>query len=234
MGRLTLTIDGRTMTVAPETSILKAASALRIRIPTLCNLHGLHPLGGCRICLVEIRGHQRPAPACATMAEEGMVVTTDSPRLAEMRRQLIELLLAERNHHCPICIMNENCELQTLARQFGIEHVRYRFLSPAAGLDISQERFGIDHNRCILCRRCLRVCDEIEGAHTWDVSGRGTCSRVISDLNRPWGESGTCTGCGKCVQACPTGALFEKGVTGTSKGNIDFARLVRWRGRRRP
>lgn len=234
MGRLTLTIDGHTATVDPGATILEVARSLRIPIPTLCNFDGLHPLGGCRVCLVEIQGYHRPVPACATGAEDGMTVTTDSPRLAEMRRQLVELLFAERNHHCPICVMNGNCELQSLAHRLGIDHVRYLFLSPAAGLDLSQERFGIDHNRCILCRRCVRACDEIEGAHTWDVSGRGISSRVISDLNRPWGESGTCTGCGKCVTACPTGALFEKGVTGTSKGNIDFARLVRWRGRRQP
>ena len=90
-------------------------------------------------------------------------------------------------------------------------HVRFSYLYPKASVDASHARLAIDHNRCILCTRCVRVCDEIEGAHTWDVMGRGTNSRVITDLNEPWGISETCTGCGKCVQVCPTGALFEKG-----------------------
>jgi bidirectional [NiFe] hydrogenase diaphorase subunit len=90
-------------------------------------------------------------------------------------------------------------------------HVRFQYLYPNALVDASHERFVVDHNRCILGTRCVRVCDEIEGAHTWDVMGRGTASRVITDLNQPWGTSESCTSCGKCVHVCPTGALFEKG-----------------------
>jgi bidirectional [NiFe] hydrogenase diaphorase subunit len=124
---------------------------------------------------------------------------------------ILELLFAERNHICSVCVANGHCELQSLARQQGMTHVRFAYLYPEALVDASHERFVIDHNRCILCTRCVRVCDEIEGAHTWDVMGRGTNSRVITDLNEPWGTSETCTSCGKCVQVCPTGALFEKG-----------------------
>jgi len=145
---------------------------------------------------------------------------------------IVELLLAERNHTCPVCTMDGNCELQTLAKLLGIDHVRYGFISPQMTVDISQPRFGIDHNRCILCRRCVRVCDEVEGAHTWDVSARDAESRIISDLAEPWGDSATCTACGKCVQTCPTGALFEKGAEKTRKGGICLERLVEWRGRR--
>ena len=90
-------------------------------------------------------------------------------------------------------------------------HVHYDYLYPRHSIDASHDRFSVDHNRCVLCQRCVRVCDEIEGAHTWDVMGRGITSRVITDLNQPWGSSETCTGCGKCVQVCPTGALSEKG-----------------------
>ena len=91
------------------------------------------------------------------------------------------------------------------------DHVRLDYLYPDVGMDLSHERYGLDHNRCILCTRCVRVCDEIEGAHTWDIMGRGTDARVITDLAQPWGDSDSCTSCGKCVSVCPTGALFEKG-----------------------
>ncbi|HEX9080093.1 MAG TPA: bidirectional hydrogenase complex protein HoxU [Desulfuromonadaceae bacterium] len=234
MPRLTLTIDGLTVRAGRGDTILHAARSRGIAIPTLCNLEGLAPMGGCRVCIVEIEGRPRPVPACATEAEPGMVVKTDSERLLAMRRMIVELLLAERNHSCPVCVMNGTCELQTLAARLGIDHVRYGFISPAARVDISHERFGIDHNRCILCRRCVRVCNEVEGAHTWDVGGRGAASRIVSDLAEPWGESATCTGCGKCVQACPTGALFEKGAGATRKGTICLERLVEWRKRGEP
>lgn len=231
MARLSLTIDGRQVSARAGETILQAALAHGISIPTLCFLEGLKPFGGCRICLVEVLGASRPVPACATMVTEGMTVATDTDRLQGARRQIVELLLAERNHQCPVCVMNKNCELQAMATRLGIDHVRYPYIAPLASVDISHERFGIDQNRCILCRRCVRVCDEIEGAHTWDIDGRGAASRVISDLAEPWGESGSCTGCGKCVQACPTGALFEKGIVTQRKGGICLERLVEWRKR---
>jgi bidirectional [NiFe] hydrogenase diaphorase subunit len=142
-----------------------------------------------------------------------MVVRTDTERLRDYRRMIVELLFAERNHVCSVCVANTNCELQNMAIAVGMDHVRYDYLNPACEVDVSHERFGVDHNRCILCTRCVRVCDEIEGAHTWDVAGRGTMARVITDLNQPWGTSSTCTSCGKCVQACPTGAIFFQGST---------------------
>jgi bidirectional [NiFe] hydrogenase diaphorase subunit len=126
---------------------------------------------------------------------------------------LVELLLAERTHTCSICVQNNNCELQTLAAKLGIDHVRFDYLHQQLPMDASRERFALDHNRCILCMRCVRVCDAVEGAHTWDVRGRGSTSRIVADLDRPWGDSVSCTDCGKCVQLCPTGALYKKGAT---------------------
>jgi len=101
--------------------------------------------------------------------------------------------------------------LQSMAQKLGITHVRFPYRYPGEEVDASHDRFVIDHNRCILCTRCVRVCDEIEGAHTWDLMGRGVEAKVITDLNQAWGSSETCTGCGKCVHVCPTGALSEKG-----------------------
>jgi bidirectional [NiFe] hydrogenase diaphorase subunit len=232
MKRISLTIDGHSVSGKTGETLLQVAHRHGITIPTLCNYPGVAPAGACRICIVEIAGYSRPVPSCATAAEQGMVVCTDSRRIRDARRMIVELLLAERNHTCPVCVMDGNCELQSLAKLLGIDHVRYGFMAPQMALDITQPRFGIDHNRCILCRRCVRVCDEVEGAHTWDVSGRGTESRIISDLAEPWGDSATCTGCGKCVQICPTGALFEKGSEKTRKGTICLEKLVEWRGRK--
>lgn len=232
MKRISLTINGRAVSGYTGQTLLQVAQRHAIAIPTLCNFTGLEAIGACRICIVEVAGYQRPLPACATPAEDGMTVCTDSERLHSARRMIIELLLAERNHTCPVCIMDGHCELQSLAKTFGIDHVRYEFIAPLLTVDITQSRFGIDHNRCILCRRCVRVCDQVEGAHTWDVSGRGTESRIISDLAEAWGDSTTCTDCGKCVQICPTGALFEKHPEKTRKASICLERIVEWRGRR--
>jgi bidirectional [NiFe] hydrogenase diaphorase subunit len=207
----TLQIDGKLVTGLAGQSIFSVAWDSGIHIPRLCHVGGLSDVGACRLCLVEIEGQPRLQAACLTPVEEGMVVRTDSRRLRGHRKLIVELLFAERNHVCAVCVMNGNCELQDLAAELGIDHVRLRYQFPKLSVDTSHERFGIDHNRCVLCTRCLRICDEVEGAHTWDLSGRGTGCLVITDMGSPWGESDTCTNCGKCVQVCPTGALFEKG-----------------------
>jgi bidirectional [NiFe] hydrogenase diaphorase subunit len=213
MAVITLTINDELHSARSGQSILEACRDNDINVPTLCFLDGLSARGGCRLCLVEVAGSPKLLPACTTEALENMVVRTHTDKINRYRKMILELTFAERNHTCAVCVSNENCELQTLAADLGMDHVRYDYLDPELSMDTSHDRYGADHNRCVLCLRCVRVCDEVEGAHTWDVKGRGIDSLVITDLNQPWGESESCTECGKCVEVCPTGALFDEGST---------------------
>lgn len=207
----TLKMDGRDISAHEDQTLLELARENSVFIPTLCQLDSLSIVGACRLCMVEVKGWNKLVPACATYADEGMEVTTNSERLQTYRRMIIELLFSEGNHFCAVCVSNNNCELQALAQALGMDHVRFPNLQQIRHVDMTHERFVIDRNRCVLCARCVRVCDEIEGAHTWDVSGRGVDAHVITDLDTPWGDSNTCTSCGKCVAACPVGAIVEKG-----------------------
>ena len=208
---VTLTINDELVSARSGQSLLEVIRERGIEMPTLCHMDGLSEWGGCRLCVVEVQGSPKLLAACVTTVQEGMVVFTHTERLVNYRRMILELLLSERNHVCAVCVMNGHCELQYQSAKVGIDHVRYDYLHPDLHMDVSHSRFGMDHNRCVLCTRCVRVCDEIEGAHTKDVMGRGIHAMVVTDLNQPWGSSQSCTSCGKCVQVCPTGALFDKG-----------------------
>jgi bidirectional [NiFe] hydrogenase diaphorase subunit len=126
---------------------------------------------------------------------------------------VIELLASEGNHHCAVCVVNNHCTLQDLAYEVGLTSVRFPYLYRHRTLDATHKDFIMDRNRCVLCTRCVRVCHEVEGAHTWDIAGRGIDCEIIADMSRPWGDSDSCTSCGKCVLVCPTGALIKKGET---------------------
>ncbi|NWF66276.1 MAG: bidirectional hydrogenase complex protein HoxU [Campylobacterales bacterium] len=209
----TFKIDGIDVTGRADQTVLDVAIENGIDIPRLCYMEGLKSIGACRLCLVEIEGQRGLISACTARISEGMSVLTKTDRLLKYRRQILELLFSERNHQCAVCVSNGHCELQNMAISVGLTHVDIAYLNPKLNIDASHRRFLNDPNRCILCNRCVRVCDEIEGAHTWDLLGRGVDTRVVTDLDEHWGISESCTGCGKCVHVCPTGALSEKGVS---------------------
>jgi bidirectional [NiFe] hydrogenase diaphorase subunit len=218
----TLIIDEQEVSARRGQTILEVARENDINIPTLCHLEGLSNVGACRLCLVEIKGSNKLLPACVATVYEGMEVSTNSERLQHHRHMILELLFAERNHICSVCVSNGQCELQAMGQEQGLTHVRLPYRNPQLTVDASNERFTVDHNRCILCTRCVRACAEIEGAHVWDMMGRGINSMVITDLHQDWGDS-SCTRCGKCVQVCPTGALFDKSKVGSDHPkNPDF------------
>jgi bidirectional [NiFe] hydrogenase diaphorase subunit len=229
---ISVRINGEYVAATEGQTILEVARANGKYIPTLCYLEGLTSVGACRLCIVEVQGLNRLLPACTTPVQEGMAVVTNSERLARYRKMAVEFLLSERNHYCAVCVSNGHCELQSMAESLGVTHVRFPYRYPKLAVDVSHERFVLDHNRCILCTRCVRVCAEVEGAHVWDVRSRGVYSRVAIELDRPWGSSETCTNCGKCVQVCPTGALAEKGkgVEEMAKRDGRIARLAQRRG----
>src|SRR5271157_184167 len=230
--KISIRIDGEYVAAQQGQTILEVARASGKYIPTLCWLESLTSVGACRLCIVEVSGVGRLLPACTTPVQDGMSVTTNSEKLAHYRRITLEFLFSERNHQCAVCVSNNHCELQAMAQKLGVTSVRYPYSYPKLAVDVSHPRYVLDHNRCILCTRCVRVCGEVEGAHVWDVASRGTRSMLVCDMNRPWGQSQNCTNCGKCVQVCPTGALAEKGfaVEEMVKHDRQITRLASRRG----
>ncbi len=207
----TLKINGIDVSGREGETILELARENNIEIPTMCYVEGLEAIGACRLCLVELRGSPRLLPACTTRIEEAMDIVTNSERLLKYRQMILSMMFSERNHVCAVCVSNGHCELQAMLQTLDMDHVKVPYLFPKVEMDATHKNFVMDHNRCILCAACVRACGEIEGSHTKDIKGRGVKARIITDFNQSWGDAESCTSCGKCVQVCPTGALFEKG-----------------------
>jgi len=207
MSDITLVIDGVECRAAKGDSILQVARRNDIYIPTLCWMEGLTPIGSCRMCVVEAEGNPKLLTACTTPAENGMKVHTKTDKLKQYRLQILELLFAGRNHFCMFCSQTGDCELQRLAIEHGMDKVRYPFLYEPFHNDATDPNIQLDHNRCILCLRCIRVCAEKVGAHTLDLEKRGWGTNVTADLGKMLGESDTCVSCGACAQVCPTGTI---------------------------
>jgi len=217
-----LSIDGYTVSVPKGTSLMRAAVDAGIQVPKLCATDMLEPFGSCRLCLVEIEGRRGYPASCTTPAEAGMVVRTQSPKLQQLRKGVMELYISDHPLDCLTCSANGNCELQTQAGVVGLRAVRYgvgeQVVDGVAGAnhcsaakDESNPYFSYDASKCIVCNRCVRACEEVQGTFALTISGRGFDSRVSPGQDQPFLDS-ECVSCGACVQACPTATLQEKSV----------------------
>ncbi len=218
MAKIFINIDDKKLEVDTGKTILDVCRENNIEILTMCHLKGVTDIGACRLCLVEIEGVNKLLSACTTKVAANMIIRTKTDRIKKYQRITAELLFAERNHMCSVCIANGKCELQNLGYKVEMDHIRYPHLFPQCNVDTSHPWYVLDHNRCIMCTRCVRVCGEVEGAFNWGVMNRGYQVRIISDFDTPWGDSSTCTSCGKCLHACPTGAIWPKAIV---QGQLD-------------
>jgi len=209
---VTLTIDGRAVTVPEGTSIMRAAMEIGTEIPKLCATDMVDAFGSCRLCIVEIDGRNGTPSSCTTPVAEGLVVHTQTERLKKLRRGVMELYISDHPLDCLTCAANGDCELQTQAGKVGLRDVRYgKEVETHLELtkDESNPYFTYDPSKCIVCSRCVRACAEVQGTFALTISGRGFESRVSPGMNEPFLES-ECVSCGACVQACPTATLSEK------------------------
>jgi formate dehydrogenase major subunit len=205
-----LTIDGKQLEVKEGTTVLNAARQAGIEIPTLCDHPELTPYGGCRLCLVEVEGAKTLQPSCTMPASNNMVVKTDTEKIREARKFVLTMIFSERNHFCPYCqVSGGDCELQNSAYAEGMTHWPIQPNWKPYPVDASHPYIVMEHNRCILCRRCVRACGELVGNFTLGFEERGAESALVADIGLPLGDS-SCIGCGTCVQVCPTGALIDR------------------------
>ncbi|MCB4811949.1 formate dehydrogenase subunit alpha [Methylovorus menthalis] len=211
--QVTLNIDGTEVTVPAGTSIMHAAMVAGVSVPKLCATDSLDPFGSCRLCLVEIEGRRGYPASCTTPVDNGLKVRTQSPKLADIRRGVMELYISDHPLDCLTCAANGDCELQDMAGAVGLREVRYGYEGEnhlRAEKDTSNPYFTFDPSKCIVCSRCVRACEETQGTFALTIQGRGFESKVASGVNN-FLES-ECVSCGACVQACPTATLMEKSV----------------------
>ena len=211
---VSLTIDGRKVEAAQGTSILRAAAMIGASIPKLCATDNLESFGSCRLCLIEIEGRAGYPASCTTPVAQDMVVRTQTDKLKSLRRGVMELYISDHPLDCLTCAANGDCELQDMAGAVGLRDVRYGYEGEnhlCVEADASNPYFTFDPTKCIVCSRCVRACDEVQGTFALTIAGRGFGSKVAASQDEDF-LSSECVSCGACVQACPTAALTEKSV----------------------
>jgi NADH dehydrogenase/NADH:ubiquinone oxidoreductase subunit G len=201
-----VTIDGQLIEVSEGTTVLEAARMLDISIPTLCHHPKLTPFGGCRLCIVEIKGIGRPVTSCTTPVNDGMEVTTSSPRIEDLRKTVLELILSDHPNDCMVCERTGDCTLQEMAYNYGIRENRFAGERRVYAKKDGNAFIERDMEKCIMCGRCVKVCDEVQGVEAIDFAYRGFKSKVCP----PYEHDLDCEFCGQCVSVCPTGALTGK------------------------
>ena len=206
---INLTIDGVAVSVPAGSTILEAARAACINIPTLCYLKDVQQIGACRICVVEVEKARGLAAACVMPVSEGMVVHTNSPKVRNHRKVILELLLASHNRECTSCVRSGNCELQALCREYGVEGYPYDGEKKSCEVDMLSPSIVRDNSKCISCRRCVAACNVIQEIGAIGVSKRGFKTNIGAIYNRSIVDT-PCVNCGQCIVACPVGALHEK------------------------
>ena len=207
-------IDGLPTTVKAGSTIMRAARESGVDVPKLCATDNLKPFGSCRLCLVEIEGRKGYPASCTTPVEEGMQIRTQTDALAKLRRNVMELYISDHPLDCLTCSANGDCELQDMAGAVGLRDVRYGFDGENhldAEVDSSNPYFSFDPSKCIVCSRCVRACDEVQGTFALTIEGRGFESKVSASVSENFIDS-ECVSCGACVQACPTATLMEKSI----------------------
>ena len=219
-----LTIDKISVSVPDGTTILDAAKSVHVEIPHLCYLKDLNEIAACRLCVVEVEGHDNLVPACNTVVVEGMVVNSNSPRVRAARRTNIQLILSQHDSQCTSCVRSGNCTLQSIARDLNIYSLAYE--KNVKDTPWNKELPLIrDEGKCIKCMRCVQVCDKIQTVNIWDVSGTGTRTTVDVSHNRDLDKS-ECTYCGQCITHCPVGALRERDDTSRVMAAIHDPEIV--------
>ncbi len=204
-----LTIDNQPVTAKPGATILEAAASIGIKIPTLCHLEGVSSPGSCRVCLVEVAGARNLQPSCVTPVAEGMAVLTNSKLAREGRKMSVELMLANHPWDCNACVRNGQCELQAMAQEMGIQEVRFPFMGSAKPRDASTAALVRDMTKCVLCRRCVAVCQEVQGVGTLAPRERGFDTVIGAGAGENLADA-VCVQCGQCSAVCPVGAIYEQ------------------------